>query len=522
MTKLPTFNPLGFSGIGLVGSARTSALFVRWPSSQYGLMNIRQLDPMSGLPLPEREKPTAQDTTDYREVLRAKGSFPTGGENGWYYCDHGVRELVKGYFARSLRNHFEGAARLDLKHDYLLTNEPDYPSAIGSIEGRGGAYVGVGHMLSYTYPAWQGAVHAYNIDINTRVPMMAVPLYGALLAMASDRFEFLSLIYGKSIPKTEEWAKLIDGPADVLVGFLKDLPRDPCFESTVGNAVRMSMSGDEALYGKSEIADSAMNYIRSFREAIDSDRPSPHSNLHPLWILRAKDRKGRGGTLSSEEQFRHERDIFIDGRITGVASPLSGHGLDMIEDNMRAIGTVPRAVYLSNVEDWFFEDYKKANRDDPDIDPGEVRRNTYDFYRQLKEFNGRNDVRLISALGCYPTTVHSLARYIENAIPLDRAEEDAVASAAKIYNLRYEASRAMRMPLRGRVKDLAEALDGEMHVIVSELRRGWRGRPISRGDAESALLDRSHHFRETLTDWERGAVLRVIEDTGIIARDGDE
>jgi len=504
-------NP-GASSQAAGSAASRSMLLTRnlWSTVPGTIVNIKQIAPAPKIRI--------EDASDGLERLRARGAFPVRSGEVWGVRGSDLRRVIKGYFGRSVYHRYQGA-RHDLENGYLFTNEPDYPSAIASIDGAGGAYVGVGQMLSYTYPAWQGAAHAYNIDLNARVPMVAIPLYGMLLSMASDRFEFLSLISGKPIPKTEQWARLLDGPSDVLVEFIRALPSDLSFEISVQNAVRIYMAGFRALYGVSEMADIALGYLSAFKAGIGSDEPSAHSNVHPISILKAKDAKGRGGTLSSEEQFRRERDIFIDGRITGVASPLEGDGLAAIARDMRRRGIALRAMHISNVEDWFFEDYKRVRRDDPDIDPTEVERNTYNFYRRLKAFNGRHDVRLISALGCYPTMVHDLARYVEQAIPLGEPVEDAVFHAARIFKFRYETSRAMRVPLRDRMGDLTDTLDGDFYYVAKALRRGWRGRPIPRDKAEATLLDRSAHFRETLTDWERAAFLNVLEDIGVIARD---
>ncbi len=474
---------------------------------------------ISSSALVPRWSASAKDVTDYREQLRVHGALPQRMGDGWMFEVGKLGDLVKGYYERSLHHRYEGA-RSDLEEGYFLTNEPDYHSAIDAIEGKGGAYLGAGPMLSYTYPAWQWAAHAYSMDINTLVPTVATPLYGTLLAMSADRFELLSVLCGKPIPKNEQWAELIEGPTEVLVEFLKRFQRDISFETSVGNAVRIAMDGYNALYGKSEIADHALVYLRSLREAIESGSPSPHSGIHPLSILKAKDAKGRGGALSSEAQLRRERDIFIDGGITGVASPMEGRGIAAVAADMAKRGIALGVLNISNVEDWLFEDYEQAQHGGGKFDPEVTARSVAAFYRNILGLPASADALLISAKGCWPTSVDGLRRYVGNSIPPDAGHDEAARSADMLYSLRREETRVRRDSLKNKPRLLEEygGFGPAFRQIFAVLKEGWRGAPLPRAEAESALLGKSHHFRNTLTDWERGAVLRVLEDAGMIAR----
>ncbi len=487
---------------------------LQWPASHYMLRNIRQGEDASVDSFLKRRPPFVEDVTLYREQLRALGAFPERVGAGWIFEAGRLENLVKGYYERSAPHIYEGA-RSDLEGGYFLTNEQGYYSAIGAIKGRGGAYLGAGQMLSYTYAAWQGATHAYSIDINTRVSMAAIPLYGILLAISADRFELLSLLYGKPIPKTEEWVKLIDEPTDFLVKRLKGLKRDIAFEMAIGNAVKIAM---HKYYEESENAGHVMEYLKSFREAIESDNHSP--NVHPLSILRAKDAKGRGGALSSEAQLRRERDIFIDGRITGVASPMEGRGIAAVAADMAKRDIALGVLNISNVEDWLFEDYEQARHGGGKFDPEATARSIAAFYRNILGLPALADALLISAKGCWPTSVDGLRRYVANSIPPDAGHDEAARSADLLYSLRREETRARRHPLKNKPRLLEEygGFGPAFRQIFAVLREGWRGSPLPRAEAESALNDGSHYFRNTLTDWERGAVLRVLEDAGMIAR----
>ncbi|MBN1283669.1 MAG: hypothetical protein JXA24_07865 [Proteobacteria bacterium] len=464
----------------------------------------------------------AAGLTEARARVMLCGGFPLRDGRGWTFSEAGHREIARDYYRRSRGMIFEGS-RFDQRSDYLFTNEIDYHSALSAISGRGGAYAGVGHMLSFTYPAWQGAADAYAVDANARVPFITIPLYGLMLAMAADRIDLISLLTGKLVPRSAKWRDLVDGPPWLLIENLIALPGNPSFAAAVKRELTETLVGAAPYLDAGSLEHEASGLVDRIRNSILRSNASFYSLFNPVALMKAKDSAGRGGPLTSEEQLRRERSLFIEGRITGVASPIQAAGLDAVMSRVSESGDRLGVMYLSNLEDWLFDDVEEDEEGRRDGAKAQrFAEGVAALYGRLRGFDYPEESLLVSAKGCYPTSVHGLVGYLGDSMPPDMPPADAGRSARLVYRLRREAARAGREPIRQRLKFLEGHLAKrpDLAEIPAALRRGWRGSPYGQKEACRALLDRSGYFRG-LTDWERSSVIRILIGMGVVKGAGE-
>ena len=87
-------------------------------------------------------------------------------------------------------------------YDNHLSNERSYQDPIPSlleVVKPGGVYLGVGPEQNFTYIAALHPAMAFIIDIR-RQNMVELLMYKALFAMASNRAEFVSLLFSRRLP----------------------------------------------------------------------------------------------------------------------------------------------------------------------------------------------------------------------------------------------------------------------------------------------------------------------------------
>ena len=136
--------------------------------------------------------------------LSVNGAMPRRSGTGWEAPFREISGLIKGYMNRSAPFMPNSESPSTVK-EILLSDETDFTSAIKYIHDIGDVFIGLGTLLPITYAAWQGASHAYIVNSDPDIARIFTPLYGALLCMARDRTEFLSLLSGKPIPDGDAW-----------------------------------------------------------------------------------------------------------------------------------------------------------------------------------------------------------------------------------------------------------------------------------------------------------------------------
>ena len=326
---------------------------------------------------------------------------------------------LDGYFSRTLSTSggtapsFAGESFLS----YFLTNESNYLSALKEIEGKKGAFVGVGQIMPFAYG--QEASHAYVVDSDASIPYAFTPLFGALLTAARTRAEFLSLILARPIPKYDDrfHSRAISG-TELLWAF-KDLRVDYSMVGRIDELLSAQISRRVPGGIREKVRNAVLLSLDRLRLLFENGAPGTK-----LMNLAVTNSAGRGGLLSNEIEFGRQRALFAEGRMTGVAADLASETWKYISG---MIGDDVGLVYLSNVEDWLFEEAIRTK------DFGRL----YPFFENLSLLPGAANATVVSALNLTGTEISPLAEYIERSIPLELSPLEAGAIAAQFVSVRF-------------------------------------------------------------------------------------
>ncbi len=451
--------------------------------------------------------------------LRSCGAYPIKVGGAWKLDLSPVSPVLDGYFERSNPHVYPSSFFGYGMFNYLI-NEHDFPSAIGSIEGVGGAYVGLGPIFGFTNAAWQGASHSWAIDCNRRVPFGFIPLYGALLATSRNRLEFLSLISGR--PMSEELRLSNAGgatPAE-LVRLTKDVPYDDKFFNAVSSSFMGAVASRAPFADSMPIVEITAHWMHEFRKSFMPNGKDLQKMYGPHSVFVVTDSEGRGGTISSEDQFRRERDLFLEGRITGVAAEIAKEGLDVVERSMEEGRDAPKVFYISNVEDHFFINYEKGGILDQYGSYADIWDAVYVFYKRMREVMSAPDAMVVSALSLKRTTVQNSAQYVRNAIPLHRPIKEAAETAFDFYRFRRAVAREHRKPMSERIDLVQKApeISERLRMVCGEMKAISNGKSLHIETVREHLSMASQEFRVLLRPWEREMFLRNMVDLGVIER----
>ncbi len=241
--------------------------------------------------------------------------------------------------------------------DNLVSNELSYQHVLGKLgemEVRGGVYLGVGPDQNYTYIAQIQPRLAIMVDVR-RDAMLQHLLFKALFMMSRSRVEYLSLLFGRQLPKeSRQWQ---DRPIRDLVDYFDRTPLDPKVAEKTLQEVRKRLTGlGLALSPRDfetiqEIYGAFSNDCLEVRYTI---RDRPTGRFFPAYrdILLEKDLAGQHRNyLASEATYRVLKEMHDQHRIIPITGDLSGQqALRAVGDYLREIGEKVTAFYVSNVE----------------------------------------------------------------------------------------------------------------------------------------------------------------------------
>lgn len=241
--------------------------------------------------------------------------------------------------------------------DNLVSNELSYQHVLGKLgemELRGGVYLGVGPDQNYTYIAQIQPRLAIMVDVR-RDAMLQHLLFKALFMMSRSRVEYLSLLFGRPLPKeSRQWQ---DRPIRDLVDYFDRTPLDPKIAEKTLQEVRKRLTGlGLALSPRDfetvqEIYGAFSNDCLEVRYTI---RDRPTGRFFPAYrdILLEKDLAGQHRNyLASEATYRVLKEMHDQHRIIPITGDLSGQqALRAVGDYLREIGEKVTAFYVSNVE----------------------------------------------------------------------------------------------------------------------------------------------------------------------------
>lgn len=440
------------------------------------------------------------------DQLREKGAYPIWDGEDWLIRGDVAKQLhivVDSYFRRSRALStltFREGADVFIP-EWFLTNESSYPNVLRRIQNIGGAYVGVGRSLNFTFPAWQNTSHAFVVDQDLGVPFGFVPMWGTLMCMATSPSQFLSLILGKPLtgPRVGRFSQL---SGCTLLEAFANVPFDEDFANAVG-AILASVvdkrKEDEEVY---EVMTGWLSSLRSF--------------MGELYHLYLEDEEGRGGPISSVESYGRERRLFLEGRMTGIGANLAAKNLHMINGALRAVGGAG-LIYISNAEEWIFEDVDYGG--DPEL--------PWNFYRNLSAMRRTSDLNplLVTSVAHYDPVVVGFDEYLERSRPVKDITDKNSQFIRELYVLRRTVlSQAAKLrhlpPKKDIVATVLSSTEGSIWRVLRDVRSHIPDRPMGWEQFQNMMRRRSAAYRE-LPAGVRKAVALNLMDLGVVLPRGD-
>jgi hypothetical protein len=240
------------------------------------------------------------------------------------------------------------------RSDNLTSNELWFQHVIPDLLQRtrsGGVYLGVGPEQNYTYMTAMRPAMAVIFDIR-RGNMLLQLMYKAIFELSSDRADFVSLLFSKPRPKT---VGRNSTAADLFSAFAAPPATEALYqqnlkavEANLTQTHRMPLSADD-LRG--------IEYVyHAFYWSGFAVRPSPtYADL-----MTEDDGNGMPRSfLASEESFQFLKRLQSRNLVVPVVGDFGGpKAIRAIGSFLRAHGATVSAFYLSNVEQYLYQDRK--------------------------------------------------------------------------------------------------------------------------------------------------------------------
>ena len=244
--------------------------------------------------------------------------------------------------------------------DNLLSNETTFQYVIPRLTRGikpGLAYLGVGPEQNFTYIIALRPSIAFVADIR-RGNLQEHLMYKALVEMAADRAEFLSLLFGRTRPD----GLGPDTRVDNLLDAFEHAPPDEALYRRTLAAMRQwltvhhafalhkdDFSGIEYVYAAFHAAGPALSY--------NSSRPQRMRYPTYAELQRETDRAGQArGYLASEANFRTLKAFEGRNLLVPLVGDFAGpKTLRAVGTYLKAQATVVGAFYTSNVENYLFQ-----------------------------------------------------------------------------------------------------------------------------------------------------------------------
>lgn len=241
--------------------------------------------------------------------------------------------------------------------DNLISNELSYQHVLGKLSKMnisGGAYLGVGPDQNYTYIAQIKPRIAIMVDIR-RDAVLQHLLYKSLMMMSRNRFEYLSLLFARPLPKdARKWA---DRPIRDIVDYFDRTPLDQKLADKLKEDVHKKLATFNVTLSQRDL-----ETIDEIHQAFYTDclevrytiRDRPTGRFFPAYrdILLEKDLDGRHRNyLANEADFQVIKSLHDRNLIIPITADLSGQkGVKAVGDFLKEIGEKVSAFYVSNVE----------------------------------------------------------------------------------------------------------------------------------------------------------------------------
>lgn len=241
--------------------------------------------------------------------------------------------------------------------DNLVSNELSYQHVIGKLKSlnlTGGAYLGVGPDQSFTYIAQVKPRIALMIDIR-RDCLLQHLLFKAVFQMARNRIEYLSLLFGRPLPR--DFKKWNTKSIIELADYVDRTPGDEKLIERTRAEIRRKLTGFGVPLSERDL-ETLEEIYRAFHqsglEVRYTIRDRPTGRFFPayreLLLERDLDDKQRN-YLALEEDFQFVKGMQDRDLIVPVTGDLAGSkALRAIGEYLREINEKVSAFYVSNVE----------------------------------------------------------------------------------------------------------------------------------------------------------------------------
>jgi hypothetical protein len=252
----------------------------------------------------------------------------------------------------------------------FVSNEPNFQLVLTRLAERtkpGGVYVGVGPEQNFTYIAASHPAVAFIIDIRRQNQIQHL-MYKAIFEMASDRADFLSILFSRKRP---DGLNANSRVKELLTAY-KAVPADADLAAANRRAIRdvlvkghgFSMTdGDietlEHIHHIFELYGPETGYGSNERTVDFTNGPT---NGNFMTILATGDENSVNRTfLGSEEQFRAVKDMEARNLIVPVVGDVAGDkALRSIGQYVKEQSATVSVFYLSNVEQYLFQNNAMA------------------------------------------------------------------------------------------------------------------------------------------------------------------
>ena len=252
--------------------------------------------------------------------------------------------------------------------DNFTSNEPEVGEVFSMLRERrveGGVYIGVGPEQNFSYIAAIRPSMAFVIDIRRQAVIQHL-MYKAVFELASDRADFISILFSKARPAGldtttpiqkvwDAYALVATSPEAVTRNRTRVLDR-------LLTTHRFTLTDDEREQFD-EVFQAFVNYGPgiSTRGSAGGNRGVGNTTTFVDLTGWALDAKGQPQSfLSTEEHFKTVKALHEKNLIVPVSGDFGGpKALRAIGAYVRAQRGTVSAYYLSNVEQYLFQDGKQ-------------------------------------------------------------------------------------------------------------------------------------------------------------------
>ncbi len=248
--------------------------------------------------------------------------------------------------------------------DNLLSNETSYLHIVDklkSLGASGGAYLGVGPEQNFTYIAKLRPRIAFIVDIRHMAVIQHL-LYKAIFHLSPDRAEFLARLLSR--PLIKDKAMTAGSSLNELLSYFNKTPSDEKYFAANLTEVRRVIQEDFQ-YRLTESEQKELEYVfRSFRKDGLSLTYQWNGNYLAgyfptlMEVIAGTDLNGKQRNfLAANEDYDFVRDLQRRNLIVPVTGNFAGQkSLAAIGQYLRKYGLTVSVFYLSNVEQYLFED----------------------------------------------------------------------------------------------------------------------------------------------------------------------